>query len=96
MSPMLFSGRSEARKELSTQWVLIIDFSGLSEIYLVRITRLPMPLSILTEQFDGHLLRYGSCMEKVLHAVKKRNSWARCVLQYATGNNKRLFGKSQQ
>ncbi len=52
-------------------WVFIVNFSGLSEIYLVRVTK-SMHLSLLTKQFNGHLLCCRRCTDKVLYAIKKR------------------------
>jgi hypothetical protein len=61
----------EDDQELSTQWVFIVNFSGLSEIYLVRVTK-SMHLSLSTKQFNGHLLCCRRCTDKVLYAIKKR------------------------
>ena len=68
---LVATSSSEEGKELSTQWVLIVNFSGLGEIYPVRVTR-SMPFSLLTKQFNGHLLRCGRSMDKVLYAIKNR------------------------
>lgn len=70
-SPMSVTTTSEDGKELSTQCVLIVDFSGFSEIYPVRV--IPwLPLSLLTNQFDRHLLHCERCMNKALYAIKNR------------------------
>jgi hypothetical protein len=66
------------------------NFSGMSEIYLVRVTR-SMPLSSLPKQFDGHLLHCGRYIDKVLYEKKTEFLGTMCATTI-----KRLFGKSQQ